>query len=172
MKQLEIHFEPFIFDERQLCIILIITPIEPSQIALESTEYLYTTMPLVTDSSALLINSMMDSLTVSPSKVLSSPMVKEISFDTHANATDSLTHSTTVSTTTSASLDEDEDSVVIAIVKTLHKIQEERGFETEEPLLKANPNRFVLFPIQDDEVRTNNYYIKCYSLLLKLCIAS
>lgn len=38
------------------------------------------------------------------------------------------------------------------IGKTDHKLAEERGELAEEPLLKANPHRFVLFPIQDDEV--------------------
>lgn len=48
---------------------------------------------------------------------------------------------------------DDDDSVAVnPIVKTAHKLAEERGFEHEEPLLKENPKRFVLFPIQDDEV--------------------
>lgn len=38
------------------------------------------------------------------------------------------------------------------IGKTDHKLAEERGELAEEPLLKENPHRFVLFPIQDDEV--------------------
>jgi len=39
------------------------------------------------------------------------------------------------------------------IVKTEHKIAEENGEHLVEPLLKDNPHRFVIFPIQDDEVR-------------------
>jgi hypothetical protein len=55
--------------------------------------------------------------------------------------------------TDSLSCCDDDSSAVPAIVKTAHKLAEERGFAQEEPLLKANPNRFVLFPIQDDDVR-------------------
>jgi len=33
-----------------------------------------------------------------------------------------------------------------------HKLAEIRGDHAEEPLLKDNPNRFVLFPIEDNEV--------------------
>ncbi len=34
-----------------------------------------------------------------------------------------------------------------------HKKDELEGRHVEEPLLKENPNRFVLFPIEDNEVR-------------------
>ena len=43
---------------------------------------------------------------------------------------------------------------VNSIVITEHKRAELEGRHTEEPLLKENPNRFVLFPIQDTEVST------------------
>jgi hypothetical protein len=36
--------------------------------------------------------------------------------------------------------------------KTEHKLQEEQGLFADEPLLKANPHRFVIFPIQDNDV--------------------
>ena len=36
-----------------------------------------------------------------------------------------------------------------------HKLAEIRGDHAEEPLLKENPNRFVLFPIEDNEVSIN-----------------
>jgi hypothetical protein len=39
------------------------------------------------------------------------------------------------------------------IQKTEHKLKEERGELAEEPLLKENPHRFVIFPIQDNDVR-------------------
>jgi hypothetical protein len=35
-----------------------------------------------------------------------------------------------------------------------HKKAELAGRHVPEPLLMDNPNRFVLFPIQDNEVRT------------------
>jgi hypothetical protein len=37
-------------------------------------------------------------------------------------------------------------------LKTDHKRAEEAGLHQDEPLLKENPHRFVLFPIQDNEV--------------------
>ena len=52
---------------------------------------------------------------------------------------------------TTPSDDFSDDSAALKIVKTQHKILEEsEGFE--EPLLKENPHRFVLFPIQDNDV--------------------
>ena len=36
--------------------------------------------------------------------------------------------------------------------KTEHKLREERGELAPEPLLVENPHRFVLFPIQDNDV--------------------
>ena len=33
-----------------------------------------------------------------------------------------------------------------------HKLAEMNGLHAEEPLLRENPNRFVLFPIQDNDV--------------------
>jgi hypothetical protein len=39
--------------------------------------------------------------------------------------------------------------------KTNHKLAELAGKHFPEPLLTENPRRFVLFPIQDNEVRPN-----------------
>ncbi len=39
------------------------------------------------------------------------------------------------------------------VVPSEHKLAELDGRFLEEPLLKENPNRFVLFPIEDNEVR-------------------
>lgn len=36
--------------------------------------------------------------------------------------------------------------------KTKSKIMEEQGLMADEPLLKENPHRFVIFPIQDNDV--------------------
>ena len=47
----------------------------------------------------------------------------------------------------------EEDVIEVADLKTDHKRAEEAGFPLEEPLLKENPRRFVLFPIQDNDVR-------------------
>ena len=50
-----------------------------------------------------------------------------------------------------SSEDLSQDTSANKIVKTDHKLFEETdGFE--EPLLKENPHRFVLFPIQDNDV--------------------
>lgn len=38
------------------------------------------------------------------------------------------------------------------VEKTQHKVDENEGRHAVEPLLKENPNRFVLFPIQDNDV--------------------
>ena len=54
----------------------------------------------------------------------------------------------------SSSSSEDFELTIKKIVKTAHKLREESGEFAEEPLLKANPHRFVLFPIQDNEVCT------------------
>lgn len=52
---------------------------------------------------------------------------------------------------TAHSEDFSEDSSAVKIVKTDHKLFEESD-DFEEPLLKENPHRFVLFPIQDNDV--------------------
>jgi hypothetical protein len=51
------------------------------------------------------------------------------------------------------SVEFDVSTQVKQIGKSDHKLEEERGFPVEEPLLKENPHRFVLFPIEDNEVR-------------------
>lgn len=38
------------------------------------------------------------------------------------------------------------------IAPSVHKVAENDGRHAIEPLLKDNPNRFVLFPIQDNDV--------------------
>jgi hypothetical protein len=40
----------------------------------------------------------------------------------------------------------------VNIAPSEHKIAENEGRHAIEPLLKDNPNRFVLFPIQDNDV--------------------
>ena len=45
------------------------------------------------------------------------------------------------------------------IVVSEHKRAELNGLHDDEPLLKDNPNRFVLFPIQHPDVSTNLLYI-------------
>eukprot|EP00531_Pseudo-nitzschia_arenysensis_P000030 CAMPEP_0116143610 /NCGR_PEP_ID=MMETSP0329-20121206/15545_1 /TAXON_ID=697910 /ORGANISM="Pseudo-nitzschia arenysensis, Strain B593" /LENGTH=405 /DNA_ID=CAMNT_0003638947 /DNA_START=47 /DNA_END=1264 /DNA_ORIENTATION=+ len=39
-----------------------------------------------------------------------------------------------------------------AVIKTNHKLQEERGELAPEPLLMENPHRFVIFPIKDNDL--------------------
>lgn len=66
-----------------------------------------------------------------------------------------------------ASHEEEQDDHVnpmLLIKKTDHKLQEEQGMMADEPLLKVNPYRFVLFPIQDNDVR----YDSCGCSLQKL----
>ena len=59
----------------------------------------------------------------------------------------------TLTRSDSSSSSEDFDVIIKKIVKTTHKLREENGEFMTEPLLKENPHRFVLFPIQDNEVR-------------------
>lgn len=54
---------------------------------------------------------------------------------------------------TAPSEDCSEDASASKIIKTEHKLFEESD-AFEEPLLKENPHRFVLFPIQDNDVST------------------
>ena len=49
---------------------------------------------------------------------------------------------------------EEQTMVTMLAKKTAHKLKEEQGMFSEEPLLKENPFRFVLFPIQDNDVST------------------
>lgn len=46
-----------------------------------------------------------------------------------------------------------DDGITMLVRKTEHKLLEEQGILNDEPLLKPNPYRFVLFPIQDNDVR-------------------
>jgi len=65
------------------------------------------------------------------------------------------------SLSSNGSIGSDEDATLLkdvkTIVKTAHKIAEESGQHQEEPLLKENPHRFVLFPIQDNDVSAVSY---------------
>jgi hypothetical protein len=54
-----------------------------------------------------------------------------------------------------ADADNNSNTVIIdnmVVQKTEQKLREERGELMEEPLLKENPQRFVIFPIQDNDV--------------------
>mmetsp|Transcript_13579 Transcript_13579/g.20665 ORF Transcript_13579/g.20665 Transcript_13579/m.20665 type:complete len:420 (+) Transcript_13579:87-1346(+) len=56
------------------------------------------------------------------------------------------------SSTESESEESDDLSSELKILKTEHKQAEESGRHEPEPLLIENPNRFVLFPIQDNDI--------------------
>ena len=45
-----------------------------------------------------------------------------------------------------------QDDARMLLAKTEHKLMEEQGMLADEPLLKSNPHRFVIFPIQDNDV--------------------
>lgn len=51
-------------------------------------------------------------------------------------------------------LSEDDSTDVKKITKTDHRLLEESGDHYPEPLLIENPGRFVLFPIEDNDVST------------------
>lgn len=52
--------------------------------------------------------------------------------------------------------DSSQDGTNMLAQKTEHKLKEEQGLLKDEPLLQENPYRFVLFPIQDNEVSYSN----------------
>jgi hypothetical protein len=59
------------------------------------------------------------------------------------------------------------------VQKTDHKLQEERGELQPEPLLKENPHRFVIFPIQDNDVskkRKNRENRECLQYTMRLSL--
>mmetsp|Transcript_24063 Transcript_24063/g.56141 ORF Transcript_24063/g.56141 Transcript_24063/m.56141 type:complete len:122 (-) Transcript_24063:295-660(-) len=73
--------------------------------------------------------------------------------DSHSDPETLATASVSLSSgTCNASMADEESSVDKHILKSDHKRQEEQGFHDPEPLLTENPRRFVLFPIQDNEV--------------------
>ena len=53
---------------------------------------------------------------------------------------------------TAAAVVSPEDNTSNLMKKTEQKLREERGELKPEPLLKENPQRFVIFPIQDNDV--------------------
>lgn len=70
----------------------------------------------------------------------------------------------------------DASTVIKRIGKSDHKIAEEQGLHEEEPLLKENPHRFVLFPIEDNEVSSVDYMSLplrfAFNILLTPCCCS
>lgn len=93
------------------------------------------------------LTSQMAKITVSPG-----PKMPPSAIVSPTRSTDS---SSVSSTSSSVSIDEVEDissSIGKQILQSDHKKQELAGQFEPEPLLMENPNRFVLFPIQDNEV--------------------
>ena len=68
----------------------------------------------------------------------------------------------------------EDDGINMLAQKTEHKLMEEQGMLKDEPLLQENPYRFVLFPIQDNEVSyhlgTPQNFIPAF--MLTLCYSS
>lgn len=58
------------------------------------------------------------------------------------------------SVSSGSSVDSLDDTNNKQVQVSKHKLDELAGRHLEEPLLKENPGRFVLFPIQDNEVST------------------
>lgn len=51
----------------------------------------------------------------------------------------------------------------VQVAKPLTRVEEIRAMEAEEPLLQANPNRFVLFPLKYHEVsRVDAFRVECF----------
>jgi hypothetical protein len=75
-----------------------------------------------------------------------------VSPDTSDSSEKSLSDDSSHLGSTGSEIDEfDASTLIKQIAKSDHKIAEE-GFLVQEPLLKENPHRFVLFPIEDNEV--------------------
>ena len=89
------------------------------------------------------------SVLVTPTKSVASAGGADSSFEDEDEAVD--VQSKSSSTT-----------VVKLLSKTEHKIMEEKGYMDDEPLLKENPHRFVIFPIQDNDVsRADSFSASC-----------
>ena len=69
------------------------------------------------------------------------------------------TDSPSVSSESSGSSLEDANANGKQLQVSKHKLDELAGRHAEEPLLKENPGRFVLFPIQDNEV---SLFLTCH----------
>ena len=82
------------------------------------------------------------SVLVTPTKSVASSTVDSSFEDDQDEAQDAADVQSKSSSTT----------VVKLLAKTEHKIMEEQGYMDNEPLLKENPHRFVIFPIQDNDV--------------------
>mgnify|MGYP005853532919 CR=1 FL=1 len=111
------------------------TPLPAPQVSNSSTKATEKTLPLGTNMNNMSPprGKMYDGSDQSPSKLVVVP----------TNSTDD--------SSAASSEDLSQDSSANKIVKTEHKLFEE-SFGFEEPLLKENPHRFVLFPIQDNDV--------------------
>lgn len=89
-------------------------------------------------------------MTTPPRADMASKRAMNASPDTEKSFSDD---SSRTSSTGPSDYDEfDASTQVLQIGKSDHKIAEERGFSVQEPLLKENPHRFVLFPIEDDDI--------------------
>jgi hypothetical protein len=65
----------------------------------------------------------------------------------------------------------------VLVQKTDHKLAEENGNLVAEPLLQENPHRFVLFPIQDNDVSNSwkghwNEPCQCHHCMLTIPLLS
>jgi hypothetical protein len=94
-------------------------------------------------------STLLDDHSISNSSVAGSSNGEEEEADTQAEA-----ETETEATGANAANNATGSSLSLQIRKTDHKRAEEAGWHKEEPLLKENPHRFVLFPIQDNEVST------------------
>lgn len=94
---------------------------------------------------------------VSPSSIVERKFeINDLSLDSFSSD-NSLTEESGIENVIDSASSEEESEIELhedfcALVKTDHKIAEEKGFLRAEPLLIENPQRFVLFPIQDDEI--------------------
>ena len=81
-----------------------------------------------------------------------------------SSPTTMLLSATTNKTTTTGSGASGSPTKMMKLQKTVQKLREERGELLPEPLLKENPSRFVIFPIQDNDVRSMTFpnHTRCF----------
>lgn len=114
-------------------------------------EHQLSSMSMTTSTTTKDAPSTPDTALITPTK---SEAGGDLSFDTHEDSSQEEEAETPPS------------SVIQVYQKTDHKLLEEQGKFADEPLLKENPQRFVIFPIQDNDVSLKRLCIALYCIAL------
>jgi hypothetical protein len=114
-------------------------------------EHQLSSMSMTTSTTTKDAPSTPDTALITPTK---SEAGGDLSFDTHEDSSQEEEAETPPS------------SVIQVYQKTDHKLLEEQGKFADEPLLKENPQRFVIFPIQDNDVSLKRLCIALHCIAL------